>query len=160
MPILAVSIDLQGVPVAHCIRHFEEPIAGLCRTCNQPFCSRCLVFAFGPKKPPYCVGCALTASGVRVNKVSAQAMAAAAAPEVEVEDGHRVERLTAMDKRVERAQKRAAKAAARAALRPSRFRRGAADPQPAAPPEADRRAPRAATVPAPSGPKANSAHPV
>ena len=49
----------------HCLRHYEEPIANHCRACNHPFCGRCLVYAFGPKKPPYCVGCALTASGVR-----------------------------------------------------------------------------------------------
>lgn len=49
----------------HCLRHYEESVAGHCRSCGQPFCSRCLVYAFGPKKPPYCVGCALYASGVR-----------------------------------------------------------------------------------------------
>jgi hypothetical protein len=42
-----------------------------CRTCGRAYCSRCLVFAFGPNKPPYCVSCALTASGVRnKNKVT------------------------------------------------------------------------------------------
>lgn len=51
----------------HCIRHFEEPIAGECRSCGLPFCRRCLVYAFGPKKPPYCVGCALAEAGVRQN---------------------------------------------------------------------------------------------
>lgn len=49
----------------HCLRHFEEPTAAVCRSCEGPFCTRCLVFSFGPKKPPYCVGCALIASGVR-----------------------------------------------------------------------------------------------
>jgi hypothetical protein len=47
------------------MRHYEETVAGHCRSCGQPYCSRCLVYAFGPKKPPYCVGCALYASGVR-----------------------------------------------------------------------------------------------
>lgn len=51
----------------HCIRHFEEPIAAICGSCSQPFCRRCLVYAFGPKKPPYCVGCALAEAGVRQN---------------------------------------------------------------------------------------------
>ena len=51
--------------MSHCIRHYEEPMEAECRTCGRPFCGRCLVFAFGPNKPPYCVGCALTASGVR-----------------------------------------------------------------------------------------------
>lgn len=49
----------------HCIRHFEEPPAGLCRSCERPFCRRCLVFPFGPDKPGFCVGCALAEAGVR-----------------------------------------------------------------------------------------------
>lgn len=53
--------------MSHCQRHFEESVAGYCRTCNAPFCERCLVFAFGPKKPPYCIACALAVSGVRSN---------------------------------------------------------------------------------------------
>jgi len=51
--------------VNHCMRHFEEPIAGTCASCCHPFCRRCLVYAFGPKKPAYCVGCALAEAGVR-----------------------------------------------------------------------------------------------
>ncbi len=49
----------------HCLRHMEEPGTGECRHCHGTFCARCLVYSFGPKKPPYCVGCALVASGVR-----------------------------------------------------------------------------------------------
>lgn len=51
--------------VDFCVRHYEEPVEDNCRTCRHGFCARCLVYAFGPKKPPYCVGCALAASGVR-----------------------------------------------------------------------------------------------
>lgn len=54
--------------MSSCVRHYEEPVADTCRTCRNDFCSRCLVYAFGPKKPPYCVGCALTASGVRSDR--------------------------------------------------------------------------------------------
>lgn len=43
----------------------EEPATGECRNCHGTFCARCLVYSFGPKKPPFCVGCALVASGVR-----------------------------------------------------------------------------------------------
>jgi hypothetical protein len=43
----------------------EEPSTGECRNCHGTFCARCLVYSFGPKKPPFCVGCALVASGVR-----------------------------------------------------------------------------------------------
>ncbi len=51
--------------VNHCMRHYEEPVVAHCRTCARPYCSRCLVYSFGPDKPPFCVGCALNASGVR-----------------------------------------------------------------------------------------------
>jgi hypothetical protein len=63
--------------MAHCMRHYEEPMEAACRTCNRPFCSRCLVFAFGPNKPPYCVSCALAASGVRNNAKTAPIKVAA-----------------------------------------------------------------------------------
>ena len=89
----------------HCLRHYEEPISNHCRACNHPFCSRCLVYAFGPKKPPYCVGCALTASGVR-NSNHATVAPVAAQPS---------------NRRVEKAQRRlerdAVKAQAKAAKR-------------------------------------------
>ena len=51
--------------MGYCLRHMEEPSTASCRSCNGSYCARCLVFAFGPKKPPYCVGCALHVSGVR-----------------------------------------------------------------------------------------------
>ncbi|MEO6987798.1 MAG: hypothetical protein ABI239_04040 [Aquihabitans sp.] len=86
----------------HCLRHYEEPVTDHCRSCNHPFCSRCLVYSFGPKKPPYCVGCALTASGVRNG---GQASIAAVAPQP---SNRRVEKAT---RRLERD---AAKAQAKA----------------------------------------------
>lgn len=49
----------------HCIRHTFELASNLCRACNNGFCERCLVYPFGMKKPPYCVACAIAASGVR-----------------------------------------------------------------------------------------------
>ena len=89
----------------HCLRHYEESIDNRCRTCNHPFCSRCLVYSFGPKKPPYCVGCALTASGVRNSN---HATIAPVAPQP---SARRIEKA---QRRLERA---AAKASARAAKR-------------------------------------------
>jgi len=54
--------------VAHiCQVHPYEVAEGLCRTCGGPFCADCLVYPFGPVKPPYCVPCAVTAAGVRAN---------------------------------------------------------------------------------------------
>ena len=128
--------------VAHCVRHFEEPVMALCRTCGQPYCSRCLVFAFGPKKPPYCVSCALTASGVRVNH-KAPVAAASTDPDA----------VPANDQRVERAARRAQKAAAKAAAKEAKKRRG--DGPPPGSPE-----PRPTYVPAPTTKNATSAQPV
>lgn len=52
--------------MAHiCQVHPYEVAEGLCRSCGGPFCADCLVYPFGPVKPPYCVPCAVTASGVR-----------------------------------------------------------------------------------------------
>lgn len=81
----------------HCIRHYEEPYEANCRECHRPFCSRCLVYSFGPKKPPFCVGCALHASGVRNGGTQ---VISAPPPKV--------------DRSVARAEKKAAKAHARA----------------------------------------------
>jgi hypothetical protein len=52
---------------SRCIRHSFELSENACRNCGNEFCRECLVYAFGPKKPPYCVPCALAASGVRSN---------------------------------------------------------------------------------------------
>jgi hypothetical protein len=54
--------------VAHiCQVHPYEVAEGLCRSCGGPFCADCLVYPFGPVKPPYCVPCAVSAAGVRRN---------------------------------------------------------------------------------------------
>jgi hypothetical protein len=51
----------------NCVKHTFDVAHALCRQCGQPFCTTCLVYAFGPSKPPYCVKCAIGASGVRSN---------------------------------------------------------------------------------------------
>lgn len=48
-----------------CTKHPHEQGAGLCQRCGMAWCQECLVFAFGPKKPPFCVECAMFAGGVR-----------------------------------------------------------------------------------------------
>ena len=50
-----------------CAKHQFEAAEDTCRSCGNEFCGECLVYAFGPKKPPYCIACALTAAGVRTN---------------------------------------------------------------------------------------------
>lgn len=48
-----------------CGKHPHEMGVALCRRCGDSWCSSCLVYAFGPKKPPYCMSCAMVAGGVR-----------------------------------------------------------------------------------------------
>jgi hypothetical protein len=51
--------------VKTCDKHTFELAEGMCRRCGIWFCTSCLVYAFGAKKPPYCVACAIHAAGVR-----------------------------------------------------------------------------------------------
>ncbi len=48
-----------------CERHPHEPGAAICGRCGGAWCTSCLVYAFGPKKPPLCMACAMFAGGVR-----------------------------------------------------------------------------------------------
>lgn len=48
-----------------CYRHGFELAEARCRNCGLSYCSECLVYSFGPNKPPYCISCALAAAGVR-----------------------------------------------------------------------------------------------
>lgn len=48
-----------------CAKHQFESAVDVCRTCGHDFCGECLVYPFGENKPPYCLDCALSASGVR-----------------------------------------------------------------------------------------------
>ena len=56
------AADERGVAQI-CQVHPYEAAEGLCRSCGGPFCADCLVYPFGPAKPPYCVPCAVTAAG-------------------------------------------------------------------------------------------------
>jgi hypothetical protein len=74
-----------------CTKHPHEKGAALCRRCGHAWCTSCLVYSFGPKKPPYCMSCAMVAGGVKSTAA-----------------------LPAMPKRQLKAQMRAMKAAAKA----------------------------------------------
>ena len=52
---------------ATCVKHTFDTAHANCRQCGQSYCTTCLVYAFGPSKPPYCVKCAIGAAGVRSN---------------------------------------------------------------------------------------------
>jgi hypothetical protein len=53
--------------MSSCTKHPHEPMMATCRRCAQPWCATCLVHTYGPTKPPYCIACAMVASGVRTN---------------------------------------------------------------------------------------------
>jgi hypothetical protein len=46
-----------------CRTHDDVNATGTCRTCRDEFCDRCLVYAYGRAKAPYCLRCALLAVG-------------------------------------------------------------------------------------------------
>ena len=51
--------------MATCDTHPFDSAAGTCRACKLDFCADCLVYAFGPRTPPFCIPCALQAAGIR-----------------------------------------------------------------------------------------------
>jgi len=79
-----------------CMKHPHELGVALCRRCGGMWCGTCLVYAFGSKKPPFCMSCAMVAGGVRT---------AAAMP--------------AMPRKMVKAQMKAMKAEAKAAAKGS-----------------------------------------
>ncbi|HLT16849.1 MAG TPA: hypothetical protein VK007_09115 [Acidimicrobiales bacterium] len=50
-----------------CIKHPHEVGVSHCGRCGGSWCGDCLVHPFGPKKPPYCMSCAMFAAGVRTH---------------------------------------------------------------------------------------------
>ena len=51
--------------VESCDKHPHEKGVALCRRCGYSWCGSCLVYSFGPKRPPYCMSCAMLAGGVK-----------------------------------------------------------------------------------------------
>lgn len=50
-----------------CAKHQHERGVDVCRRCGELWCGTCLIYALGPKKPPYCMSCAMVAGGVRTS---------------------------------------------------------------------------------------------
>ncbi len=48
-----------------CDKHLFEAAEDRCGKCGYEFCGECLVYAFGAKKPPFCISCAVAAAGLR-----------------------------------------------------------------------------------------------
>ncbi len=57
-----------------CARHQFEAGIDRCRECGHAFCGECLVYSFGERQPPFCIPCALAASGVRSNAARTPAL--------------------------------------------------------------------------------------
>jgi hypothetical protein len=52
---------------SRCSKHLFEGAEDFCGKCGLEFCGECLVYAFGPKKPPLCIPCAVAAAGIRAS---------------------------------------------------------------------------------------------
>lgn len=48
-----------------CDKHLFEQAEDRCGACGGEYCAECLVYSFGPKRPPYCIACAVAAAGIR-----------------------------------------------------------------------------------------------
>ena len=57
----------EGDDMDSCAKHPHEAGIAICRRCGDAWCKDCLVYAFGDKKPPFCMGCAMVAGGVRTS---------------------------------------------------------------------------------------------
>jgi hypothetical protein len=57
-----------------CEKHIFEVSEDRCGKCGNEFCAECLVYSFGPKKPPFCISCAVAAAGIRSTAGNAPAM--------------------------------------------------------------------------------------
>ena len=57
-----------------CERHQFDRAVDRCGRCGGDFCATCVVYSFGPKKPPFCLPCAVTAAGVRTKAARGPAL--------------------------------------------------------------------------------------
>lgn len=48
-----------------CDQHLFEGADDLCTDCGREYCHECLVYPFGPEKPPLCHSCAIARAGIR-----------------------------------------------------------------------------------------------
>lgn len=48
-----------------CDQHLFEGAEDICSECGREYCHECLVYPWGPKKPPLCHSCAIAKAGIR-----------------------------------------------------------------------------------------------
>jgi len=53
------------VAAEQCEIHPFEGADDRCGACGRTYCIECIVYPFGPRKPPMCKSCAISASGIR-----------------------------------------------------------------------------------------------
>ena len=51
--------------MAICANNPLDTATARCNECGADFCSDCVIYPFGEKKPPLCVPCALVVGGIR-----------------------------------------------------------------------------------------------
>ena len=56
--------------MASCTKHGMLPADARCGQCDHEYCTECLVFPFGPRRPPLCIRCALAVSGIRSERIA------------------------------------------------------------------------------------------
>ncbi|HEY2427610.1 MAG TPA: hypothetical protein VGI06_01675 [Acidimicrobiales bacterium] len=61
------QLEERPAVTGRCEKHAFDPAVDICSKCGQARCGDCLVYPFGPKKPPFCINCALVAGGIRRN---------------------------------------------------------------------------------------------
>lgn len=59
-----------------CERHLFDQAVDVCGFCGGEYCNDCLVYSFGPKKPPFCLPCAVQRAGVRSNAANYKPLSA------------------------------------------------------------------------------------
>jgi hypothetical protein len=71
-----------------CERHLFDQAVDLCGTCGGEYCNDCLVYSFGPKKPPFCLPCAVQRAGVRSNAANYKPLSARQQRKIAKERAH------------------------------------------------------------------------
>lgn len=57
-----------------CDQHLFEAAEDICSQCGREWCHECLVYPFGPKKPPLCHACAIAKAGIRKHAARSRVM--------------------------------------------------------------------------------------
>lgn len=108
-----------------CQRHTYAPSAGRCKGCGTLWCEDCMVWPFGPKKPPLCLDCAAEQAGLRPRQDRARKKAEKTARK----NGRKLDKMEAkVTKEIDRQRQREAAAKAKGpGLMARLLRRGSAE---------------------------------